>query len=130
MLGLYAGAHEQAVAPYHWPRFRGPDSNPVSDNSNLPVTWSKTENVEWVADVPGVGRQLVELKDARAAEALIAEHRQALIGSDKKLLYIVRYPSAPTKRPTNEQIAEYTLWFQDVETRWETGAPTEARGRS
>jgi outer membrane protein assembly factor BamB len=39
----------------HWPRFRGPDSNPVSDNPNLPVTWSKTENVEWVADVPGVG---------------------------------------------------------------------------
>jgi outer membrane protein assembly factor BamB len=38
-----------------WPRFRGPDSNPVSDNPNLPVKWSKTENVEWVADVPGVG---------------------------------------------------------------------------
>ena len=39
----------------HWPQFRGPDSNPVSDNAGLPVTWSKTENVEWVADVPGVG---------------------------------------------------------------------------
>jgi outer membrane protein assembly factor BamB len=38
-----------------WPRFRGPNANPVSDNPNLPVTWSKTENVEWVADVPGVG---------------------------------------------------------------------------
>src|SRR5688500_5634549 len=42
-------------APDNWPRFRGPDSNPISDNPNLPVTWSKTENVEWVADVPGVG---------------------------------------------------------------------------
>jgi outer membrane protein assembly factor BamB len=39
----------------HWPRFRGPDSNPASENPNLPVTWSRTENVEWVADVPGVG---------------------------------------------------------------------------
>lgn len=38
-----------------WPRFRGPASNPVSENPNLPVSWSKTENVEWVADVPGVG---------------------------------------------------------------------------
>ena len=38
-----------------WPRFRGPDSNPVSDNPNLPVTWSRSENVEWVADVSGVG---------------------------------------------------------------------------
>ena len=41
--------------PTHWPRFRGPDSNPISDNPNLPVKWSRTENVEWVADVPGVG---------------------------------------------------------------------------
>ncbi len=45
----------KADKPAHWPRFRGPDSNPVSDNPNLPVKWSKTENVEWVADVPGVG---------------------------------------------------------------------------
>ena len=44
-----------ADTPAHWPQFRGPDSNPVSDNPNLPVKWSKTENVEWVADVPGVG---------------------------------------------------------------------------
>jgi outer membrane protein assembly factor BamB len=39
----------------HWPGFRGPNSNPVAENPNLPVSWSKTENVEWVADVPGVG---------------------------------------------------------------------------
>jgi outer membrane protein assembly factor BamB len=54
-------AAEQASRPAspdasaHWPKFRGPHSNPVSNNPNLPVTWSKTENVEWVADVPGVG---------------------------------------------------------------------------
>ena len=28
-----ANADERA----HWPRFRGPDSNPVSDNPNLPI---------------------------------------------------------------------------------------------
>jgi len=39
----------------NWPRFRGPISNPVAENPNLPVTWSKTENVEWVTDVPGTG---------------------------------------------------------------------------
>ena len=38
-----------------WPRFRGPGSNPIAENPKLPVSWSKTENVEWVADVPGVG---------------------------------------------------------------------------
>src|SRR3989304_6646076 len=39
----------------NWPGFRGPKSLPVSDNPNLPDRWSKTDNVEWVADVPGVG---------------------------------------------------------------------------
>ncbi len=39
----------------NWPGFRGPRSLPVSDNPDLPDRWSKTENVEWVAEVPGVG---------------------------------------------------------------------------
>lgn len=39
----------------NWPQFRGPLSVPVSDNANLPDSWSKTDNVEWVAEVPGVG---------------------------------------------------------------------------
>jgi outer membrane protein assembly factor BamB len=50
-----APQRETIQAPSHWPRFRGPHSNPTSDNPNLPVRWSRTENVEWVADVPGVG---------------------------------------------------------------------------
>ena len=34
-----------ADAP-EWPRFRGPQGNPVS-TGRLPDTWSTTENVEW-----------------------------------------------------------------------------------
>jgi len=37
-----------------WPQFRGPRSNPVS-NGRLPDTWSKTENIEWMAEIPGLG---------------------------------------------------------------------------
>src|SRR5690349_16371655 len=43
------------TAAANWPRFRGPGSNPVAENPNLPVSWSKTENVEWVTDTPGTG---------------------------------------------------------------------------
>jgi outer membrane protein assembly factor BamB len=39
----------------NWPRFRGPHAMPVADNPALPNSWSKTDNVEWVAEVPGVG---------------------------------------------------------------------------
>ncbi|HEY7819325.1 MAG TPA: PQQ-binding-like beta-propeller repeat protein, partial [Vicinamibacteria bacterium] len=55
---VMAGAvfpEEDKGATENWPGFRGPKSLPVSENPNLPDRWSKTENVEWVAEVPGVG---------------------------------------------------------------------------
>ena len=45
-----------ASAQENWPRFRGADATGVApDNPSLPLTWSKTENVRWQADVPGLG---------------------------------------------------------------------------
>lgn len=38
-----------------WPQFRGPEANPVAANARLAERWSKTENVEWVSDLPGRG---------------------------------------------------------------------------
>ncbi|MEO2035082.1 MAG: PQQ-binding-like beta-propeller repeat protein [Planctomycetaceae bacterium] len=44
-----------AAADQNWPQFRGPQARGVSDNDQLPVKWSATENVEWKRDVPGRG---------------------------------------------------------------------------
>jgi outer membrane protein assembly factor BamB len=49
------GAEDRPGASGNWPGFRGPNAMPVSDNAKLPDRWSRTENVEWVAEVPGVG---------------------------------------------------------------------------
>jgi outer membrane protein assembly factor BamB len=38
-----------------WPQFRGPDANPVGGEARLEEIWGKTKNVEWVAEVPGLG---------------------------------------------------------------------------
>ncbi len=38
-----------------WPQFRGPQVNPVGASRSLPDRWSKTENVEWQAAIPGRG---------------------------------------------------------------------------
>lgn len=39
-----------------WPRFRGPDATGVApDNERLPTSWSTSDNVSWVTDVPGWG---------------------------------------------------------------------------
>ena len=51
---LFFGAAAQASDD--WPQFRGPEMNPaVADRPNLPDTWSQTENVEWMAEIPGLG---------------------------------------------------------------------------
>ena len=39
----------------YWPQFRGPGGSGVADEATLPETWSTTENVAWVIDVPGRG---------------------------------------------------------------------------
>lgn len=44
----------QAAEP-DWPRFRGPDANPVAAHTRLADRWSRTENIEWAADLPGRG---------------------------------------------------------------------------
>jgi outer membrane protein assembly factor BamB len=38
-----------------WPQFRGPESNPAVDGPRLPERWSKAQNIEWSAEVPGRG---------------------------------------------------------------------------
>jgi outer membrane protein assembly factor BamB len=43
------------AAEPEWPGFRGPVSNPTATKGRLPETWSKTENVEWAAEIPGRG---------------------------------------------------------------------------
>jgi len=38
-----------------WPQFRGQGSRGVTDETGLPTSWSQTENVAWVTDIPGLG---------------------------------------------------------------------------
>ncbi len=38
-----------------WPQFRGPGGLGVSDETNLPVAWSDTENMLWKTELPGFG---------------------------------------------------------------------------
>jgi outer membrane protein assembly factor BamB len=44
-----------ARAQDNWPQFRGPGARGTSDTTNLPESWSKTENVVWTTKIPGRG---------------------------------------------------------------------------
>ena len=39
----------------NWPTWRGPQADGVTNETNLPLTWSATENVKWKAELPGPG---------------------------------------------------------------------------
>ena len=43
------------AADPEWPGFRGPLSNPAASNAKLPEKWSTTSNIEWSAEIPGLG---------------------------------------------------------------------------
>lgn len=42
-----------SVRAEDWPQWRGPHFNGSSGEKNLPSEWSQTENIAWVADLPG-----------------------------------------------------------------------------
>jgi len=44
-----------ALISFDWPQFRGPTGQGVSDERNLPLTWSETKNVRWKVAIPGRG---------------------------------------------------------------------------
>ncbi len=50
-----AWACASARAQDNWPQFRGPGHRGVSEATDLPEAWSKTENVVWTAKIPGRG---------------------------------------------------------------------------
>ena len=51
VLVIQFGAHAA-----NWPQFRGANMDPaLEDDQNLPETWSTTDNVRWVIDMPGLG---------------------------------------------------------------------------
>ena len=52
---LVMTATHVSQADDRWPQFRGPGAQGVSDEAGLPTSWSTTENVAWVADIPGLG---------------------------------------------------------------------------
>ena len=43
------------VSAADWPHWRGPSGTGTTDETNLPVTWSATENVAWKAPITGLG---------------------------------------------------------------------------
>src|SRR5262245_56971606 len=49
------GAASRRLRITDWPRWRGPNADGVADDRNLPIRWTKPENVRWSVTLPGWG---------------------------------------------------------------------------
>ena len=54
-LAFFVLSAGMALAEEDWPQFRGPEGRGVAEGSSLPDRWSTTDNIEWKADLPGMG---------------------------------------------------------------------------
>lgn len=52
---LLSGIALSSCTSNNWPQFRGPDSNMVAKNTNLPDQWGEDTNVRWTYEMDGEG---------------------------------------------------------------------------
>lgn len=53
LTALFVAAGPGSAAEQHWPQFRGPSGQGVTEATGVPLKWSEKENVTWKTPVPG-----------------------------------------------------------------------------
>jgi outer membrane protein assembly factor BamB len=88
---LAIGAGSGWSAAPEWPQFRGPESNPAARAAALPEKWSRTENVEWMARIPGRGWSSPIVSGRRVFVTAVVtegESKQPQIGTEYSNEYV------------------------------------------
>jgi len=55
ILVLTSAEPQAAESGSNWPQFRGPGGRATSNATDLPTSWSPTENIVWKTELPGAG---------------------------------------------------------------------------
>lgn len=91
------------AAAADWPAWRGPTGIGVTTETDLPTTWSKTENVRWRADLPEAGNSTPIVYRGRVFVTQAVGDRRTLMCFDRtdgKLLWTDGV-STKEKEPTH-----------------------------
>jgi hypothetical protein len=97
----------------NWPHWRGPSFNGASQEKNLPASFSKTENVKWVAELPG---------PAAATPVVWEQHIFLSSGQDQtKTLHALGMDRKSGKILWNEQVG--TGYSHDNRFNFATSSP-------
>jgi outer membrane protein assembly factor BamB len=70
----------------NWPAWRGPNADGISDERNLPVKWSASENIRWKVPLPEEGNSTPIIWGDRVflTQALEKGKRRALLAFDRQ----------------------------------------------
>ncbi len=63
----------------NWPNWRGPNYNGSTDANNLPVNWSKTDNIAWKTPLPGASAATPIIWNDHVFVSSINENTQQLL---------------------------------------------------
>lgn len=97
-LAICAMAALPAIAGETWPQWRGPNLNGTSDGTQLPVSWSTTENVvwrtrlpSWAAATPIIWEDTVFVTSAEEGSSLNRPNSRLFDGGDegRDRLYLI-----------------------------------------
>jgi outer membrane protein assembly factor BamB len=80
-----AAAGEPSAGGSDWPQWRGPLGDGRSAETNVPTTWSGTDNVAWKTPIPGKGHSSPVVSGGRVfvTSALEDENQRVLICLDR-----------------------------------------------
>src|SRR4051794_36207822 len=75
-----------SVSAGNWPGWRGPSGTGITTEQNLPVQWSKEQNVRWRVDLPERGNSSPIVWGDRVfvTQAVSADNRRTLMCFDRK----------------------------------------------
>ena len=109
-----------------WPQFRGPNSDGVADDAQLPTEWATNKNVAWATDIRGSGWSSPIVSGDRVYLTSVVSDGQT--EPPKKGLYF------GGERPAAKDTHHWMVWCLDAETgavRWshavKEAAPTTPR---
>lgn len=86
MTVLVYGAAIVAALAANWPAWNGPMGSGISGETDVPVRWSATDNIEWKVSLPDRGNSSPVVWGDRVfvTQAIEAENRRQLICFDRK----------------------------------------------
>jgi len=110
-----------SLAVADWPEFRGPGGEGLSEQPDLPLKWSESQNVRWKVPIPGEGWSSPTIFDGRiwittATDGGRSLRAIALSAETGEILYnteVIQLDRAPSKHNKNTHASPTPILTKD-----------------